>query len=350
MEDDIKPPSPTYDVLILGSGPAGLSAALALGRVRRTALVLSNNKWRNDGVAAMHNVMALDGEDPNIFRSLTRRQIEAKYTTISFTEACIVSGRPIEVTSSDNPSENDHQRAVFNGFELEDSTGRCYRSRKLIWAAGARDEMPDINGFTENWPQNIFQCLFCDGFERRTAKTKGVGVLAYPFKSLYAYLALQAMSFDPALVTIFTNGVHLSTDQRESLQIAEVAGAKVDTRRIVRLENTPAEEAAESAALRVVFDDQSSQTVGFLVNKPLTQPTSMTLANQLGIESKYIPNFGTVLVRQEPCGDTNVPGLYVCGDAGTQAKLVPVAMAHGVCAVDNVLGELILEEAKRAFQ
>jgi len=136
---------PLYDALIVGAGPAGLTAALALGRVRRTALVFDSSRFRNEGVTAMHAVPSRDGAHPAEFRRITRNQIAGKYGhVISFRESDVVSVARAEVGTEG-----------YIGFEVLESGGQRFNGRKLILATGSEDLLPEIKGYKENWPEHM---------------------------------------------------------------------------------------------------------------------------------------------------------------------------------------------------
>ena len=137
-------PCKIYDALILGAGPAGLSAALGLARVKRTALVLSHQKFRNDGIKAMHTVLGFDGAHPADFRRIAKEQIQKYGYGIHFAE-----GEAVEVRKAS--FEDGYQ-----GFEIEARGGEVWRGRKMVLAMGARDVFPDIEGYAENWPNNMY--------------------------------------------------------------------------------------------------------------------------------------------------------------------------------------------------
>ena len=132
-----------YDALILGAGPAGLSAALALVRVKRTALVLSSNKFRNDGIKEMHTVLGHDKRHPANFRKLGREQIEAYGPEIE-----LADGEAVHVWRQE-------LKEGYQGFGLEARGGRVWRGKKMVLALGSKDVFPDIEGYAENWPDNM---------------------------------------------------------------------------------------------------------------------------------------------------------------------------------------------------
>ncbi|EHK48557.1 uncharacterized protein TrAtP1_009678 [Trichoderma atroviride] len=337
-------PTTCYDVLILGDGPAGLSAALALARGDRSAILLSSGSYRNHGVAALHSVIGHDGESPEQFRAGAREQLRQKYPNIAMAEGeMIVQARQAEFS---------YQGRNWKGFRLESARGNSFYGRKLIWAAGARDCFPeDVPGFAACWPSHIHHCLFCDGLEQiRKQPTAGVAVLAYPWKPIYGYLAMQAASLRPARVVILTNGDVSEQEQEaveKALRLARGVGCTVDNRRISQLHLS---DAAGSSLVTVDFTDGSHDEFVFLMNKPKTDVTSRELIDQLGLELEDSPHLGTTIKRREPCGETNIPGVYVIGDAGTHAKQIVVAMAQGGYAVDSLWGELLTEDAERKMQ
>lgn len=325
-------PTTCYDVLILGDGPAGLSAALTLARGDRSAILLSSGSYRNRGVAALHSVLGHDGESPEQFRAGAREQLRQKYPNIVMAEGeMIVQARQVDFS---------YQGRSLKGFRLQSAGGRSFYGRKLIWAAGARDCFPeDVPGSAACWPSHIHHCLFCDGLEQiRERPEAGVAVLAYPWKPIYGYLAMQVASLQPARVVVLTNGDIPEHEQEavdKALRLARGVGCTVENRRISQLRLS---DSTESSLVTVDFTDGSHDEFVFLINKPKTDITSRGLVEQLGLELEDTPHLGTIIKRREPCGETNIPGLYVIGDAGTHAKQIVIAMAQGGYAVDSLWG------------
>ena len=133
-----------FDSLIVGGGPAGLSAALALARVRRTALVFDSGHYRNQGVSAMHTVLSRDGTPPTEFRQTARSQIEEKYPNIHFSDAQVQNASQVDIGDG------------YMGYQLTDIDDNIYQSRKLILALGSEDVLPpNIEGYKENWPSHM---------------------------------------------------------------------------------------------------------------------------------------------------------------------------------------------------
>ena len=126
------------DALIIGGGPAGLSAALALGRVSRSAVVFDSRQHRNDASDHVHAIPLADHESPSKMRSLMREELRKKYKTIVFTDK---SAMTVQET-----------RGVF---EVIDELGESWKGRKIIMATGSYDILPDISGFPEAWGKGM---------------------------------------------------------------------------------------------------------------------------------------------------------------------------------------------------
>lgn len=129
------------DVLIIGGGPAGLSAALMLARQRHTAIVFDSGEYRNESSKHMHMVLAHDGEDPRKYRAAAKANILERYSTISFENTSITSLKPIE--------EGEEGRGSL--FNATASNGQSWLGRKIILATGVKDILPSLTGYAENW-------------------------------------------------------------------------------------------------------------------------------------------------------------------------------------------------------
>jgi len=139
-------PQKVYDAIIIGGGPAGLSAALGLSRICRSSILFDSGEYRNQGSTAMHTYLTRDGIDPGEFRLTGRREIERKYSAY----ATFVNNKIVSVKNTDILPD-------YKGFEAVDSTNTTYRGRKLVLATGTEDVLPsDIEGYKENWPSHMW--------------------------------------------------------------------------------------------------------------------------------------------------------------------------------------------------
>lgn len=136
-----------HDVVVIGGGSAGLSTARGLAQVHRRTLLISSQQSRNCFVPAMHNVLFRDTENPRAFLATAKAHIEA-YGFVDFVKAsiCFATAVPNEgVMGMERPM-----------FEIQDSSGRAWRAKKLVLAIGVRDVYPDITGYEENWGTNMY--------------------------------------------------------------------------------------------------------------------------------------------------------------------------------------------------
>lgn len=127
------------DVLIVGGGPAGLSAALALARQDHSSIIFDSGSYRNDPTDFMHLIPGFDGEVPANFRATARANISSGYDCVSF--------RNVGVAAI--------QRAEAGLFELIDDHDQRWLGRKVILATGVQDVFPEIEGFAECWGRSM---------------------------------------------------------------------------------------------------------------------------------------------------------------------------------------------------
>ncbi|KAJ5157925.1 Pyridine nucleotide-disulfide oxidoreductase class-II [Penicillium canariense] len=297
------------DALILGAGPAGLAAASALGRARRHVLIIADSEYRNRASHAMHGVLACEGMNPIDFLTRSQQQLTALYPSIRLESDTVQ--RAARIGTPESPA-----------FEIETATGAVYQGRRLILATGAIDELPtEIAGFATCWPDHL-----------------------PPLSTYHVHLALRARCFNDRVI-VYTDGLLYTEVQRceaEKLFAPALAqGVTLQHTPISRLEPLPVE---KGPGVHVYLEGGKSERVDFLVYKTLTRPASAHLATQLGLQISEIPGQGSVIACKEPTGATSVPGLFVCGDAGSPIKGVAPAMAQGLCVADVVWGGLLEED------
>ncbi|WP_037502485.1 NAD(P)/FAD-dependent oxidoreductase [Solirubrobacter soli] len=172
-----------FDCIVVGAGPAGLSAALTLGRARRTVLVLDSGEPRNHAARAMHGVLGHDGLSP---AELRRRGIEevARYGA---------EVRPAAVSAA---------RAIEGGFELDGITAST-----IVLATGLLDATPDVPGFEAIYGISAHTCPYCDGWEHRDERIAvyaGAEAAAHMGPLLRQWSA-DTIVLDPAQVTRFVH-------------------------------------------------------------------------------------------------------------------------------------------------
>jgi thioredoxin reductase len=281
-----------YDAVVIGGGPAGLSAALYLGRSRRRALVVDTGQPRNAKSHASHGVFTRDGTPPGELLAEARRQL-ATYPTIAF--------RPVAaVRASIAPGG-------FN-VRLEDGD-KIVRARKLVLACGIRDELPPIEGLADNWGTRVFNCTYCHGFEE---SDRPLALLAREKVGLQSVASLLQLSKD---LVVFTDGQgELSENDRRRV---EGWGAKIVEAKITRV-------TGGTDGLAVHFADGSVLSRSAMLVKP-TLHFASDLPVQLGCEQS---GPGGLVV--DATWQTTVAGLYAAGDIAIHRRSVAMAAASGV--------------------
>jgi thioredoxin reductase len=314
----------TVDVLIIGAGPAGLSASLTLARQLRTAIVFSTERFRNQRSRHMHMMPTWDHQDPAAFRAATRTEISSRYgDLITFADVSIAW---IEKHSDAS-------------FTVTDFTGATYAGRKLLLAHGVVDQMPEdvLPGYTQAWGRGIFHCLFCHGYEERGAPSAGVLAMGMVTAAHAVHVSRMARNLvaprgsSGGRVVIYTNG-----DADVAAQVEAAAPGpriSVDGRRIVRLQKLP-----DKADIELFFDDGTSKVEGFLAHMP-TPRLAAPFAKQLGCE--LLPNGGLKVAAPFP--ETTVKGVFAVGDIATPAPAVAAAIASGAMGAVGIVGQIAAE-------
>ena len=296
---------PMYDVIVVGAGPAGLSAALILGRSCRRVLVCDTGKPRNASSHAMHGFLSRDGMPPLEFLQMAREDVR-RYHTVEFLD--------VEVTEA--TCIPDGRFAV----RLADGTRR--ESRKLLIATGVVDKIPDIEGFARLYGRSVFHCPYCDGWELRD---QPLAIYGRGERGVGLSLELTGWSRDLVLCTDGPSEI-----DGEGLARLERNGIRVRGDRVKRLEG-------DDRLERIVFatgDPLERHAVFFTTG----QEQQSNLATGLGCQ---LNDKGTVLTGKYET--THLPGLYVAGDASRAVQWVVVAAAEGAEAAFAINTDLLKE-------
>jgi thioredoxin reductase len=286
----------TLDAIVVGGGPAGLSAATWLARYRRRVLVLDSGEYRNRWAEASHGYLGRDPANPAELLARARDDLRA-YPTAEVRHARVVK---VAVCDADG------------GFEVV-TEGERLTGRRLVLATGVKDEFPDVEGFLEHYGASVFHCPSCDGYE-----AKGRPVVAIGWSEQVVGFALELRGW-ASRVTVVTDGRRFEGDggQRNTLERHGVA---------VR-EETALELVGSRGDLRAIQLD-GGETVecqlGFfsIAHHPVTG-----LGEQLGCERDQD---GYLIVDAN--GATTVPGVYAAGDVTPGLQLVQVAAGSGATA------------------
>ena len=295
-----------FDVLVIGGGPAGLSAALMLGRCRRSVLVCDLGQPRNRTSHALHGYLTRDGISPGEFNDLGRRELPCYGVEL----------RTVGVTGA---------QQVENHYRVSLGDGTEEAARFLLIATGVIDDVPAIAGFGDCYGRTLFHCPYCDGWEVRDRRLAAFG---RGHEAAGLALGLKTWSKD---VVVCTNGGRLESRQRERLAANGIA---VRTERIARLDH----------------EDGVLTSVAFTSGDPLPRDAMFFTTGQHP-QSDLAIKLGCTLTRRgtvktgDLC-DTNVPRLFVAGDASRDAQFVVVAAAEGVKAAVAINKALQSEELR----
>jgi thioredoxin reductase len=283
-----------HDVVIVGGGPAGLTAALVLGRSRRDALVFDSGSYRNEVSQAVHGFPTRGATSPAELRRLAIGELR-EYPTIRIRYESIVA-------------------AMRDGDTFVISTARpeWLRARAIILATGLEDVLPGFAGARALHGTHVFPCPYCDGWEHRdtplAAYTHGDDAGA-------RYALLLARWSDD--VVVFAEGpTAISPPLRALLEARRI---RVDERRIVRA-------SADGAALRLELDRGDPVTRRALFYH-LGSRRHTALAQQLGCELDAQGG-----VRVDRLQRTSVAGVFVAGDLSRDVLQAVVAAGEGSAA------------------
>ncbi|MGO4617925.1 NAD(P)/FAD-dependent oxidoreductase [Nocardia sp. 2YAB30] len=310
-------PSAHVDVVVLGGGSAGLSAALTLSRVRRSVAVVDNDQPRNAPAEGVHNLLALDGAPPAQLIATGRREVQG-YGGILLDQA----------------AESVRRRG--DRFVVAVADGREVVARRVIVATGLVDVLPPIPGLREQWGRNVLHCPYCHGWEVRD---QAIAVLATGPMSVHQALLFRQLS-DRVTLLLHT-APEPSGDQWEQLAArgisvidGEAIGIRTDGDQLIGVQ------LASGATI-----DCDAVAIG-----PQFEARADVVA-QLGISAVQQKVGDVVLgtaIPARPDGATDVEGVWAAGNVTDVRATVASAVAQGVAVGAAVNADLINEEVRAA--
>lgn len=304
------------DVFVIGAGPAGLSAALALCRQKFRTIVFDSGVYRNARSKHMHMVPTWDHRDAKDFRQATREQILERYDTTLFVDQRVDKLEKIE----------------GGNFKATCGNGRSYTAKRVVLATGVTDQMLDIKGYSDAWASSIFHCLFCHGYEESGGDHAGVlAVGMTENKQMGLTIAANARRLAKR-ITVYTHGNKQVADDFKA--DAAKLSIDVDARKVVEIAKVP----DNAHDLILHFEDGATQRLSFLQHAPNTKPNG-PFADQLGLEVSPMGEYKVA----SPMPATNVPGIFAAGDAGTPIKSVSMAISGGGMAAAAISHSLAME-------
>ncbi|MEZ4943184.1 MAG: NAD(P)/FAD-dependent oxidoreductase [Saprospiraceae bacterium] len=294
-----------YDVIIVGGSYAGLAAAMTLGRSLRKVLVIDSRAPCNKQTPHSHNFLTNDGQPPAAIARRAKQQVQ-QYATVSFLDALATTAFKTE-----------------NGFAVGLESGQTFVAKKLVFATGIKDVLPNIPGLAACWGISVLHCPYCHGYEVRSQKT---GILANGYDG-YEFAALIAnWTHD---LTLYTNGKStLSGQQTAALEKHNIS---IVEHEIEGLNHK------KGHLDQILFKDGSTAAVQALYARvPFIQHTD--IPQFLGCaptEEGYI--------KVDAAQKTTIPGVFACGDNAGRMRTVANAVAMGTTTGIMVNKELIEE-------
>ena len=295
-----------YDVVVVGGGAAGLSAALVLSRARRTVAVVDAGGPRNAPAAHMHGFLSRDGMPPRDLLAAGRSEVSRYGGTLI----------------------DDTVVGVEPGFHVRLAGASPVHARRILVATGLRDELPDVPGVRERWGRDLLHCPYCHGYEVRD---RPLGVLGGSPEAVQHALLIRQWSPD---VILFPHTDALGPEQRERLTARGIG-------------------IAEGAVARLVVGNDRLHGV------ELTGGTVIA-RTAVFVRPRFVPNAGLLTalgcavdahgwVVQDPVGRTSVVGVWVAGNAADPRAQVISAAGQGSAAAIALNADLVDEDVDRAL-
>jgi thioredoxin reductase len=301
-----------FDVLIVGGGPAGLSAALVLARCCRRVLVCDTGRPRNAAAESMHGYLSRDGTPPAEFLRIAREQLAPYGVECRHEEVVDLGG-------------------AAGSFEATLAGGERVHARRVLLATGVVDLVPDLPGFAALYGRSVHHCPYCDGWEERDRRIAVYGRARAGYE-----LALGLLSWSRDIALCTDGPSRLKSHDRARL---DEHGITVQEAKVARLEG------ADGRLERIVFADGTALERDALFFTTGHRQTSALAAK---LACKFTRG-GAIWVGSGEC--SSVAGVYVAGDASRDAHLVIVAAAEGAkaaVAINQELQKADLAELRRA--
>lgn len=295
-----------FDVIIVGGSYAGLAAAMSLGRSLRKVLVIDSGKPCNRQTPHSHNFLTQDGKTPSEISAIAKSQVLA-YETVSFIDDKAVGG-----------SKNE------NGFSVSTATGATYTAKKVVFATGIKDIMPNIKGFAECWAISVVHCPYCHGYEIRNKKT---GIIANGERAYHLAPMVNNLTKDIRMLT--NEPASFSLDQLSKLKDNNI---DIVEKKIVEVEHE------NGYVNNIVFEDGSKEKYNALYAVlPFVQHSD--IPDALGCE---LNEEGYIQV--DGMYKTTVEGAYACGDNAIKMRSLANSVASGTMVGAVINMELVKEQ------
>jgi len=266
-----------FDCIVIGAGPAGLSAALILGRARRKVAIIDNGTNRNRVTQESHGFLTRDGIKPQEFKNIAIKEL-ASYPSVSFSKDTVM-----EVNKED-------QKDLFF---ITTSNNKSYSTEKILLATGIQEEFP-LSQIRQYYGKSLFSCPYCDGWELRD---KPLAIIAENEEHII-HMTKLVFNWSKDLI-VFTNGQQLSTNVRDDFESKKI---KIYTEGIKSLHGV----LGNLESIELVSGENILRSGGFVV-------PSFYLPNKFAeqINCQVDENGGIIT---DGSGRTTVNGVYIAGE------------------------------------
>lgn len=313
-----------YDVIVIGGSAAGLSAALVLGRSRRSVLVVDAGEPRNAPSAGAHNYLGREGIAPAELSAIGRDEVAAYGVDVT-------SGRVVAASTT----TGDGIDPV--GFSVTVDSGAVVTARRLVVASGAVDVLPQVPGLAEQWGRGVVHCPFCHGWEIRDQR---IGVLVTTPNGVHHALMFRALS------------EHVTAFVTDPALVDDTALAGLRARGIAVVDDSVARVVSSDGALTGVV----------LGSGEVVELDALAAASTAEARVEFLSGLGLVAVDQfmgdfryasaltvDPAGQTSVRGVYAAGNVAAPMATVIASAAAGVQAGAAAHGDLVQADLAAAL-
>jgi thioredoxin reductase (NADPH) len=309
-----------YEVVIVGGGSAGLAAALALGRARRSVLVIDSGTPRNAPATHVHNYLGRESTPPSELIAIGREEV-ATYGG-QFASGTVSSARAVNADGA--------------GFQVALTDGQAVSARRLLVTTGLADELPGVPGVAERWGRDVLHCPYCHGWEVRDQR---IGVLASGPLSVHQALLFRQWSSDVTLLLhtappltdveheqLAARGIGIVEGSVAGLEVErdQLVGARLDSGALVPLQ----------ALVVAPF---------FRARTEVLEPLGLTTTEMCVGERVF-----ATYVESDAHGATAVPGVWVAGNVADPRAQVITAAAAGLTAAAAINADLVAEDTALA--
>ena len=295
-----------FDVVVVGGGAAGLSAALVLGRARRRVAVVDAGMPRNAPAAHMQGFLSRDGMGPADFLAAGRLE---------------VAGYGVEIVE-------DQVAEIGAGFAVRLCGGQVLNARRVLVATGVHDELPDIPGVRERWGRDLLHCPYCHGWEVRD---QPLGVLGTVPGSVEHAQLVRQWSDD---VVFFAHTYDLTATEHAEL---EARGVQVIPEEVARL----------------VIEDDRLVGVELLDGRVIARTAVFIRPNNILHADGLLAGLGCELdeagyAAVDSSGRTTNPGVWAAGNVVDPRAQVITSAGAGSAAAIALNADLVQEDVERA--